>query len=249
MRWLPELGWSRLSAALSCFRCWTSVFNTKRCPCNALATPYRYCMGAIYRPHPAWRAPVGARCVPLQGRHLRDLRNLRFTVGGRSSPSWVAREIADRPPRHNRRSSAEIYGSKGPRTGSTGTEEDSGEGESHHLHHLQEESPRRPDKDCQYKRGSDEEFATSMLGPAQGALACSHAVSVIQRLQPLLSEVTLSIGFESGDRRLSSRGAAQRDLELTSTRAWSKVFISATPRRRQLARWQRSLAPSPGCRS
>ncbi len=97
-----------------------------------------------------------------------------------------------------------------------------GTGESHHLHHLQEESPRRPDKDCQYKRGSDEEFATSMLGPAQGALACSHAssytVSVIQRLQPLLSEVTLSIGFESGDRRLSSRGAAQRDYELTSTR-------------------------------
>ena len=76
-----------------------------------------------------------------------------------------------------------------------------------------------------------------------------HRVSVSQRLKPLLSEVTLSIGFESGDRRLSSRGAAQRDLELTSTKAWSKVFISATPRRRQLARWQRSLAPSPGCRS
>ena len=155
-------------------------------------------------------------------------------------------EIANRPPRHNRRSSAEIYGFKGPRTGSTGTEEDSGEGESHHL---QEESSRRPDKDCQFKWRSDEQYATSMPGPALGALACPYTVSVIQRLQPLLSEVTLSIGVESGHRRLSSRGAAQRDLELTSTKAWSKVIISATPRRRQLARWQRSLAPSPGCRS
>ena len=182
------------------------------------------------------------------GRHLRDLRDLGFAVGGRSSPSWVARKSPIGRPAiigdHRRKS-----------TVSKGREQD------------QRARRRTAEKGkvtiyTIYKRNPHvvPTKIVSISGAVMGNLRplCpgrlrAHSPARTPCIgHPALEafvERTHPIGFESGHRRLSSRGAAQRDLELTSTKAWSKLMISATPRRRQLARRQRSLAPNPGCRS